>query len=763
MNNGREGEVNVLKEMGSEIQVVDSRHGNDGVNRVLMEEVGGVGGGGELEAVTPYYLDKFTLFETPSHFYVIGRDKERLRWRVLKIGRLEPSELVIFEDPTIYSYPQCKLLLEDIHEVNKLSGGRKFVTNCYGIAGFVKFLGPYYILLITERKVIGKICGHTIYAISKYKMIPIPHSNGLSHTDNTERENRYKKLMWLVDIRKDFFFSYTYPIMQNLQTNLSQNDIRQSTDRKMFVWNEYLTRQIRNHLKNTLWTVALVHGFFKQVELSARGKNFLLSLIARRSCQFAGTRYQKRGVNDEGQAANDVEIEQIVSQEGNSDRPYKITSAVQNRGSIPVIWSQKPSLWNAKPEILFSERNLGYAATQLFVRKLRLRYGNPIILLNLLKSSGKNRREAVLGHEFHKAVDYINMNLNEEYRLNLLSMDLDAAFKTKDADVLKILKVDALSALRQIGLFSCQIPEPINFKTSRDVSHLWINGDSAFSKNSDYSDSYSVNATQKGILRTNCLDSLDRTNAAQYVYSLVALGHQLYELGLIESPELDFKDNLASKLMSLFEALGDAIAQQYGGSAAHSKVFAKTRGQCKASTVFQELFKSLQRHISNTFLDFDKQEAIDLFLGHCQPDGGQPAPQEINVVRKCTSQRRESMYTERASRSKLKRSQSDSEVHYEDSSVLGEQSEIASTDSDMSDYRDTASVSSVGLPTYIDKLWQGSLFNDAKEVESLGWNGSSKDYEEDPPDDRWLMLNSPDSLSSGGYSLSRNSSVRLLR
>jgi len=33
----------------------------------------------------------------------------------------------------------------------------------------------------------------------------------------------------------------------------------------MFVWNEYLTHAIWNRLKNPLWTVALVHGFFKQV------------------------------------------------------------------------------------------------------------------------------------------------------------------------------------------------------------------------------------------------------------------------------------------------------------------------------------------------------------------------------------------------------------------------------------------------------------------------------------------------------------------
>ena len=35
---------------------------------------------------------------------------------------------------------------------------------------------------------------------------------------------------------------------------------------------------------------------------------------------------------------------------------------------------------------------------------------------------------------------------------------------------------------------------------------------------------------QRGVLRTNCIDCLDRTNVAQYAYGLAALGHQLEDL-----------------------------------------------------------------------------------------------------------------------------------------------------------------------------------------------------------------------------------------
>ena len=79
--------------------------------------------------------------------------------------------------------------------------------------------------------------------------------------------NRYKKLLCTVDLTRDFFFSYSYNVMHSLQKNLSFNETGQIHYESMFVWNEFLTQGIRNNLKNTLWTVALVHGFFKQVHL----------------------------------------------------------------------------------------------------------------------------------------------------------------------------------------------------------------------------------------------------------------------------------------------------------------------------------------------------------------------------------------------------------------------------------------------------------------------------------------------------------------
>ena len=46
---------------------------------------------------------------------------------------------------------------------------------------------------------------------------------------------------------------------------------------------------------------------------------------------------------------------------------------------------------------------------------------------------------------------------------------------------------------------------------------------------------------QTGIIRTNCVDCLDRTNTAQFAVGLSALGFQLHALGVIAQPRLEIE------------------------------------------------------------------------------------------------------------------------------------------------------------------------------------------------------------------------------
>ncbi|TYI81355.1 hypothetical protein E1A91_D05G148900v1 [Gossypium mustelinum] len=613
------------------------------------------------------------------NFYMIGRDKNRTLWMVLKIDRLDPSELTVIEDSTAYSEIECFDLLRRIYEGNRSSGGLKFVTACYGIVGFIKFLGSYSMMLITKRKKIGAICGHTVYAISKSEMIPISKSPNQSNMAYSKNEKRYKKLLSTVDLTKDFFFSYTYNVMHSLQRNLCRNETGEVHYETMFVWNEFLTRGIRNTLKNTLWTVALVYGFFKQVKLSVSGRDFCLTLISRRSRHYAGTRYMKRGVNEKGRVANDVETEQIVFEDVHEGCPTQISSVVQNRGSIPLFWSQETSRLNLKPDIILSKKDPNYEATRLHFEDLVRRYGNPIIILNLIKRFEKKPRESILRAEFANAIRFINKSLSKENRLRFLHWDLNSHSR-KATNVLTLLGRVADYALNLTGIFYYQVTSNRRQDGLLTLSCLVKSDECPAKIPSEKSDDFekwetdvandnesiSENAKppmfQTGVLRTNCIDCLDRTNVAQYAYGLVALGHQLHAMGFTESQTIDQNSRLAEDLMGVYEAMGDTLALQYGGSAAHNKIFCQRRGQWKAATQSQEFFRTLQRYYSNAYMDAEKQSAINLFLGHFQPQQGKPALWELDSVQHYSIGRNgPNRYNENA-RPSFKRSLSDGNI-----------------------------------------------------------------------------------------------------
>ncbi|XP_064978009.1 phosphoinositide phosphatase SAC3-like isoform X1 [Musa acuminata AAA Group] len=758
------------------------------------------------------YLQMFELYETHSKFYMIGRNQSKALWRVLKIDRSESSELNICEDSTTYSESECKELLNRVHEGNKSTGGLKFVTNCYGIAGFVKFLGPYYMLLITERKEIGVIFGHTVYAVTKSEIIAVPNCNVQCDMANAKMEYRYKKLFGMVDLTKDFFFSYSYHIMQSLQKNVCESQSGHMIYETMFIWNEFLTREVHQRLKNTLWTVDLVYGFFKQVKLSICGKDFWLTLIARRSRHFAGTRYLKRGVNGNGSVANDVETEQIVFKDIPGGTPTCLSSVVQNRGSIPLFWSQETSKLNLKPDIIL-KKDKDYEATRLHFENLANRYRNPIIILNLIKSEEKKPRESILRSEFADAIEFINKNLSEESHLKYLHWDLHKHSRRKAKNVLTLLGKVASRTLKLTGFFYCETaPAPRhegdlrwpNFvmddvgdclcnnhcsssggnTTGTDDIDKFEDGTQEDNMDSDISglETAQVQVSngghcsvkslryQTGVLRTNCIDCLDRTNVAQYAYGLAALGHQLHALNLSSLPSIHLDASLADDLMTYYETMGDTLSLQYGGSAAHKKIFSERRGQWQAATQSQEFFRTLQRYYSNAYMDVEKQAAIDLFLGHFQPQLGEPAIWELNSLQHYGFGKNGHAFTDENSRTFIRRSLSDGNIlhesctplsscgfgqkdlscstlsereHQEQAECLSDSSlstEISKCDADVSHHRHNSMLSHGQLfadsaYSYLYKDWQSNFLG----LDSLLSSGNSFEGE---INDRSIILNS---------------------
>ena len=89
-----------------------------------------------------------------------------------------------------------------------------------------------------------------------------------------------------------------------------------------------------------------------------KNTNVLLYLISRRSRYRAGTRYFRRGIDEDGNVANFNETEQIIFVDnpgsGEEQKPPHILSYVQTRGSVPLYWAEINTL-RYKPDLQIME------------------------------------------------------------------------------------------------------------------------------------------------------------------------------------------------------------------------------------------------------------------------------------------------------------------------------------------------------------------------------------------------------------------------
>lgn len=472
--------------------------------------------------------------------------------------------------------------------------------------------------------------------------------------DDAMKERRYLRTLAAVDLTRDFFFSYTYNVEASVQANLAGGTSVEERLGSMFVWNAHLMRPLVEALgaeAASRWVTPLTHGFFQQTLLSVFGRPFTVTLVSRRSRYFAGTRYRKRGVSDAGHVANEVETEQIIDVGAAvPNGPPRIASSVQVRGSIPLFWSQEVTPISPKPDIMLKKFDPLYAATLAHFADLERRYGLPNVTLSLIKDLEKHPREMVLRREFASAVRFMNATLPAHRQIPFVHWDFSRRVKTGSGGVLNELVGLCRGALDVTGFFACGVNA-----TRRSLARVRTDqggsddAGSAAERCEDAAQAWRAASAvrvvpptaeslcgqkhcagsdadvwlQHGVLRTNCIDCLDRTNVTQYAFGCCALGRQLHALGLLDSPDLDVDSSVALTLMDMYQAMGDVLALQYGGSEAHTPILAARRGQWRVATQTKEAIVSMRRFYNNAYTDDEKQDAINLFLGNFVPEAGQ--------------------------------------------------------------------------------------------------------------------------------------------
>lgn len=361
-----------------------------------------------------------------------------------------------------------------------------------------------------------------------------------------------------------------------------------------FVWNEYLLMPM--HKVNANFFLYICHGFVSQAMLPIDGRTFILTLIARRSKKYAGTRFLKRGVNCEGYSANEVETEQIIHDGNISSFRYGLFSSfVQIRGSVPIYWSQNISKMTTKPPINIDVFDPFYEAAGKHFNNLFYNYGSPIIVLNLVKKKEKRPRESILFKQFEYSIEYLNQFLPKQHHIIMIGYDMAKSKKQGD-NVISCLTNIAQYTLKRTGFYQNRC-----FGTKKMVQMEKFHIDNG-------------SIIQTGLVRVNCVDCLDRTNTAQCVIGIVALAYQLYSMGVLPKPELDSDSDIVRLFEEIYEDHGDTLALQYGGSQLVHRI--KTyRKNAPITSQSKDIMQSLSRYYSNAFSDWEKQAAINLFLG----------------------------------------------------------------------------------------------------------------------------------------------------
>jgi len=166
-------------------------------------------------------------------------------------------------------------------------------------------------------------------------------------------ENRYLDLLYSAFSSHVFYFSYKHDVTASFQRrafryagqgrHVKAQRWRRADNR--FFWNRKAIQPLIDAGLGDQWVVPVMSAHIEGVDglrvpgSGAEEHRFTYLFISRRSKCRAGTRFCRRGVDAKGNAANEVETEQVLLHQDGS-----IQSFVQLRGSIPLLWRSPVNL-----------------------------------------------------------------------------------------------------------------------------------------------------------------------------------------------------------------------------------------------------------------------------------------------------------------------------------------------------------------------------------------------------------------------------------
>ncbi|KAG5264603.1 hypothetical protein AALO_G00256020 [Alosa alosa] len=457
-----------------------------------------------------------------------------------------------------------------------------------GIMGTIRLVAGMYLIVITRKKKMGELAGHTVWKATEFDVIP--YKKTILHlTENQTQDNRLFLSMITSVLNTDGFYfctdydlTHTQQRLANTSPDFQEMSLLERADQR-FVWNGNLLRDIIGQPELHKFAFPVIHGFVVMKPCSINSKIFEWILISRRSCFRAGVRYYVRGIDSEGHAANFVETEQIVQFQGAR------SSFVQTRGSMPFFWSQRPNL-KYKPKPLISNSTNHMDGFKRHFESQVLIYGKQVIL-NLVNQKGS---EKPLEEAFAKMVDGMDNGL-----IRYVAFDFHKECSKMRWHRLQILVDDVA-------------------ENQDEYAYFWVDSDGK------------VVSQQSGMFRSNCMDCLDRTNVIQSLLARRSLQNQLQRMGVLNvGQKIDEQADFEKIYKNAWADNADACAKQYAGTGALKTDFTRT-GKRSQWGLVMDGWNSMIRYYKNNFSDGYRQDSIDLFLGNYTVDDTEgPTPLQV--------------------------------------------------------------------------------------------------------------------------------------
>eukprot|EP01038_Epipyxis_sp_PR26KG_P004164 gene4164-5928_t len=483
------------------------------------------------------------------------------------------------------------------------------------IFGFYDLLSGSYVALVVESESFVSIGvavnssngGYNVRKAKKVIIIPL-FRNGRLLSDNKQvDEDNYLLLLHKSFSEHTFFFSIynditlTQQKQAKVQLNNAKSGFNNSTDSlhtladPRFFWNRDVIMDLIVHDCDE-WIVVFMSAFIEiHMDMTLEESRFSLLFISRRSRHRQGCRFTKRGLDENGYAANFVETEQILFF---SDG--KITSYTQIRGSIPLKWSS-PVHMRYDPAVYIDEnRSLSADLAEKHVTDIIQNYSDNsnncnVVFINLVDNK---KDQGKLGVAFKDVIDNIRSRVSP-ILLTYVWFDFHKETKQKGKWNNLSKLVTQVDELFRSQKFFC--------KLSNGQVVQW----------------------QSGVIRTNCMDNLDRTNVVQSLFARRSLMLQVNKGAALDAPGASVLDTKYSNFEKTFKSVwannADAMSLGYAGTGALKVDFTKT-GKRTYKGMFNDGVNSCMRYYINNFTDGIKQDSIDLLLGNYRPDPLAPSP-----------------------------------------------------------------------------------------------------------------------------------------